>query len=118
MADYVLDVDALDGSVRYLSTDEATDTVRIWKEWESGPLTELNEATYNSFDQSARFSKLGDAQVMYHVAKIPPWDWYELTKKGIIGWGGQIYDERAFNQWLMDPAFRKTRQVRPLKLGV
>ena len=118
MPDYILNVDELDGSVRYFSTDEATDTVRIWTAYESDPLVEQNTLTYNDFDQSGRFSKLGDAQVMYKVATIAPWEMADLVKRQVITWGGQILDDKAFNTWLMDPDYRKIRQVRPLKLGV
>lgn len=117
MPDYVLNVDELDGSVRYFSTDEATDTVRIWTQYDTAPLEEANTAAYNAPDHSARFSKLGDAQVMYKVGTIAPWEVQELRDRGILrGW--KIEDEKAFNKWMMDPSFRKVRLSAPLKLGL
>jgi hypothetical protein len=105
--------------VRYLSTDEATDTVRIWTEHESDPLVEANKAGQNSIDHSSRkFAKVGpNEQVMYKVGTIAPWEMKDLVDRQILTWGGKILDNKAFNKWLMDPEYKYLRQAVPLKLG-
>ena len=118
MADYVMDVNPLDGSVRYFSTDEATDTVRIWTQYDADPLVEANKAAQNATDHSAKMFSGKDEHVMYKVGTIAPWEMQDLVKRQILTHGGKILDEKAFSQWMMDPEYKYLRRAVNLKHGI
>jgi hypothetical protein len=115
MPEYVLDVDPLDGSVRYMDCDEATDTVTIYTKTDVTPLVERNKAAQNAVDHSAPAFMHKD-QCFYHVASITPAEHKELIKKGIVTSGWKILDKKAFDKFLNDPEFKYLRKLTSKKI--
>jgi hypothetical protein len=104
----------LDGSKTYFSYSEGTtasnDVTTLRTEWDEEPLVERNKRLQNSHDASSP-GLFTDGRSMYHVGSITPREMAELVAKGVMGYGGQVYDDAAFNKWYMDRDFKYLRRT-------
>lgn len=101
----VLDRDDFNGVTTMFHWDEADQKFYIEEKMDVEPLIDYAKASYNGFDERARWGN----DPLHHVAALPPVIYADLQKKGILD------DPDRLKAWLNDRDNRMFR-TRPGRL--